>query len=191
MFLNLQPFGFFYQDKKNPLSQRKIIEQGNQFVLLVFDSFCHSGVKLIPLYFTNRICHSGARHYRLMDFPELSSSIFPKFSPWDLKFKQQLRRLFLTIQCTAVGHYPPPENALIKYPLFLLKLFSLAIFLPSFQSIWKLQSLAEKAAIASYDMFDGELLMQYKYFSILQMMPKVADTVGFKGSRAAENDEVD
>lgn len=120
---------------KNPLSQRKIIEQGNQFVLLVFDSFCHSGVKLIPLYFTNRICHSGARHYRLMDFPELSSSIFPKFSPWDLKLKQQLRRLFLTIQCTAVGHYPPPENALIKYPLFLLKLFSLAIFLPSFQSI--------------------------------------------------------
>ena len=64
-------------------------------------------------------------------------------------------------------HYPPPENALIKYPLFLLKLFSLAIFLPSFQSIWKLQSLAEEAAIASYDMFDGELLMQYKYFSIL------------------------
>ena len=176
---------------KHPLSQWKIIEQGNQFVLLVFDSFCHSGVKLIPLYFTNRICHPGARHYRLMDFQELPSSIFPKFSPWDLKLKQQLRRLFLTIQCTAVGHYPPPENALIKYPLFLLKLFSLAIFLPSFQSIWKLQSLAEKAAIASYDMFDGELLMQYKYFSILQMMPKVADTVGFKGSRAAENDEVD
>lgn len=40
-------------------------------------------------------------------------------------------------------------------------------------------------------MFDGELLMQYKYFSILQMMPKVADTVGFKGLRAAVNDEVD
>ena len=72
---------------KHPLSQWKIIEQGNQFVLLVFDSFCHSGVKLIPLYFTNRICHLGARHYRLMDFQELPSSIFPKFSPWDLKFK--------------------------------------------------------------------------------------------------------
>ena len=131
-------FVFFTGKKrqiKHPLFQWKIIEQGNQFVLLVFDSFCHSGVKLIPLYFTNRICHLGARHYRLMDFPELSSSIFPKFSPWDLKLKQQLRRLFLTIQCTAVGHYPPPENALIKYPLFLLKLFSLAIFLPSFQSI--------------------------------------------------------
>ena len=40
-------------------------------------------------------------------------------------------------------------------------------------------------------MFDGELLMQYKYFSILQMMPKVADTVGFKGLRAAGNDEAD
>ena len=120
---------------RNTLSQRKIIEQANQFVLFVFDGFCFLGVKLIPLYFTNRICHLGARNYRLMDFPEPSSSIFPKFSQWDLKLKQQLRRLFLTIQCTAVGHHPPPENALIKYPLFLLKLFSLAIFLPSFQSI--------------------------------------------------------
>ena len=75
-------------------------------------------------------------------------------------------------------HYPPPENALIKYPLFLLKLFSLAIFLPSFQSIWKLQSLAEEAAIASYDMFDGELLMQYKYFSILHKEVKKGGETG-------------
>ena len=45
-------------------------------------------------------------------------------------------------------------NALIKYPLFFAKTF-FAIFLPSFQSIWKLQSLA----IASYDMFDGEVFV--------------------------------
>ena len=60
----------------------------------------------------------------------------------------------------------------------MLKLFSLAIFLPSFQSIWKLQSLAEEAAIASYDMFDGELLMQYKYFSILHKEVKKEGETG-------------
>ena len=60
----------------------------------------------------------------------------------------------------------------------MLKLFSLAIFLPSFQSIWKLQSLAEEAAIASYDMFDGELLMQYKYFSILHKEVKKGGETG-------------
>ena len=179
---------------RNPLSQTKEDHWASKPICcpcfrLVF---AFSGVKLIPLYFTNRICHSGARNYRLMDFPEPSSSIFPKFSQWDLKLKQQLRRLFLTIQCTAVGHHPPPENALIKYPLFLLKLFSLAIFLPSFQSIWKLQSLAEKAAIASYDMFDGEPLMQYKYFSICADDAKSCGyNCGFKGLRAAVNDEVD
>ena len=94
--------------ENNPLSQWKIIiEHRNQFVLLVFDSFCHSGVKLIPFYFTNRICHLGARHYR---FNEFSRNIFfnlSKVLSLGFKIETAIKKVvpYYPVHCSGPSHH--------------------------------------------------------------------------------------
>ena len=75
-------------------------------------------------------------------------------------------------------------NALIKYPLFFAKTF-FAIFLPSLQSIWKLQSLA----IASYDMFDGEAFVFLSPFIDQNVRNKFYIWAGFVWEKYEESNK--